>query len=131
MAYLNQVQLIGTVGNDPEVRTVQGGAKVASFRLATTERFKDRDGNRQEQTEWHQITVWNNKADFVEKFVHKGSNLFLEGKLRTRQWQDQQGNKRYSTEVVAENIQMLDKRSNNNIASAASSQANDDDLPWE
>jgi len=131
MAYLNQVQLIGTVGNDPEVRTVQGGAKVASFRLATTERFKDRDGNRQEQTEWHQITVWNNKADFVEKFVHKGSNLFLEGKLRTRQWQDQQGNKRYTTEVVADNIQMLDKRSNQNIASAATSEAGDDDLPWE
>lgn len=114
MAYLNQVQLIGAVGNDPEVRTLQGGAKVASFRLATTERFKDRDGNRQEQTEWHNITVWNGKADFVEKYVKKGNNLFISGKLSTRQWTDQSGNKRYSTEVVAENIQMLDRKPKEN-----------------
>ena len=110
MAYLNQVQLIGAVGNDPEVRTLQGGAKVASFRLATTERYKDRDGNQKEQTEWHSITVWNGKADFVEKYVKKGNNLFISGKLATRQWTDQSGNKRYSTEVVAENIQMLDRK---------------------
>ena len=114
MAYLNQVQLIGEVGNDPEVRTLQGGAKVASFRLATTERYKDRDGNQKEQTEWHSITVWNGKADFVEKYVKKGNNLFISGKLTTRQWTDQQGNKRYSTEVVADNIQMLDRKPKEN-----------------
>ena len=114
MAYLNSVNLIGAVGNDPEVRTLQGGAKVASFRLATTERYKDRDGNQKEQTEWHNITVWNGKADFVEKYVKKGNNIFISGKLATRQWTDQSGNKRYSTEVVAENIQMLDRKPKEN-----------------
>lgn len=114
MAYLNSVNLIGAVGNDPEVRTIQGGAKVASFRLATTERYKDRDGNQKEQTEWHNITVWNGKADFVEKYVKKGNNLFISGKLATRQWTDQSGNKRYTTEVVAENIQMLDRKPKEN-----------------
>ena len=114
MAYLNSVNLIGAVGNDPEVRTLQGGAKVASFRLATTERYKDRDGNQKEQTEWHNITVWNGKADFVEKYVKKGNNLFISGKLSTRQWTDQSGNKRYSTEVVADNIQMLDRKPKEN-----------------
>ena len=130
MAHLNQVHLIGTVGNDPEVRAIQGGAKVASFRLATTERYKDRDGNRQEQTEWHNITVWNNRADFVEKYIHKGSNLFIEGKLRTRQWTDQQGNKRYTTEVSAENIQLLDKPTGNQSAQPAQAE-NNDDLPFD
>lgn len=114
MAYLNSVNLIGAVGNDPEVRTLQGGAKVASFRIATTERYKDRDGNQKEQTEWHSITVWNGKADFVEKYVKKGNNLFISGKLSTRQWTDQSGNKRYTTEVVAENIQMLDRKPKEN-----------------
>ena len=130
MAHLNQVHLIGTVGNDPEVRAIQGGAKVSSFRLATTERYKDRDGNRQEQTEWHNITVWNNRADFVEKYIHKGSNLFIEGKLRTRQWTDQQGNKRYTTEVSAENIQLLDKPTGNQSAQPAQTE-NFDDLPFD
>ena len=130
MAHLNQVHLIGTVGNDPEVRAIQGGAKVASFRLATTERYKDRDGNRQEQTEWHNITVWNNRADFVEKYIHKGSNLFIEGKLRTRQWTDQQGNKRYTTEVSAENIQLLDKPTGSQSAQPAQAE-NFDDLPFD
>lgn len=114
MAYINQVQLIGAVGNDPEVRTFQGGAKVASFRLATTERYKDRDGNQKEQTEWHNITAWNGKADFVEKYVKKGNNLFISGKLTTRQWTDQSGNKRYTTEVVADNIQILDRKPKDN-----------------
>ena len=114
MAYLNQVQLIGAVGYDPEVRILQGGAKVASFRLATTERYKDRDGNQKEQTERHSITVWNGKADFVEKYVKKGNNLFISGKLATRRWTDQSGNKRYSTEVVADNIQMLDRKPKEN-----------------
>lgn len=131
MAYLNSVNLIGAVGNDPEVRTLQGGAKVASFRLATTERFKDREGNRQEQTEWHSIVSWNGKADFVEKYVKKGANLFISGRLKTRQWVDKDGNKRYSTEVAAENIQMLDKRGNNNIASALSTDDGNDDLPFD
>lgn len=110
MAYLNSVNLIGAVGNDPEVRTVQGGAKVATLRLATTERYKDRDGNKKEETEWHTIVVWNKTADFVEKYIRKGANLFVSGKLRTRQWTDQSGVKHYATEVVADNIQTLDRK---------------------
>ena len=119
MAHLNKVQLIGNVGNDPEIRYLDSNPqnpqkKVASFRLATTERYKDRGGNQKEQTEWHSITVWNGKADFVEKYVKKGNNLFISGKLSTRQWTDQSGNKRYTTEVVADNIQMLDRKPKEN-----------------
>ena len=114
---LNKVMLIGNVGNDPEVRYLESNpqnpaanVKVASFRLATTERFKDRSGELRENTEWHSITVWRNNADVVEKFVHKGSQVYIEGKLRTRQWTDQTGAKRYTTEVVADTLQLLGKR---------------------
>ena len=114
---MNKVMLIGNVGNDPEVRYLesnpqnpQANAKVASFRLATTERYRDRNGETRENTEWHNIVVWRNNADVVEKFVHKGSQIYIEGKLRTRQWTDQTGNKRYTTEVVADSIQLLGKR---------------------
>ena len=114
---LNKVMLIGNVGNDPEIRYLdsnpqgpQGNAKVASFRLATTERFRDRNGDVRENTEWHNIVAWRSSADLVEKFIHKGSQIYVEGKLRTRQWTDQQGNKRYTTEINADNIQLLGKR---------------------
>ena len=112
---LNKVMLIGNVGNDPEVRYLEStnpgnNAKVASFRLATTERFRDRNNELRENTEWHNIVVWRGNADVVEKFVRKGSQLYIEGKLRTRQWNDQTGNKRYTTEVVADTLQLLGKR---------------------
>ena len=114
---LNKVMLIGNVGNDPEIRYLdsnpqspQGNAKVASFRLATTERYRDRNGETRENTEWHSIVAWRSNADLVEKFVHKGSQIYIEGKLRTRQWTDQTGNKRFTTEVQADNIQLLGKR---------------------
>ena len=114
---LNKVMLIGNVGNDPEVRYLESNpqnpaanAKVASFRLATTERYRDRSGELRENTEWHSIVVWRNNADVVEKYVHKGSQVYIEGKLRTRQWTDQTGNKRYTTEVVADSLQLLGKR---------------------
>ena len=119
MASINKVILIGNVGNDPEIRYLdtnpqapQGNSKVASFRLATSERYKDRNGESRENTEWHSIVAWGAKADIVEKFVHKGSQIYIEGRLRTRQWTDQQGNKRYTTEVQADHIQMLDRREN-------------------
>jgi len=127
MAYLNQVQLIGNVGNDPEVREVQGGSKVASFRLATTERYTDRNGEKQSNTDWHNIVAWNKTAEIIEKLVRKGANLFIAGKLKTRQWQDQQGNKRYTTEVAVENIQILDRRTD----APASSQTEEEDLPFD
>ena len=114
---LNKVMLIGNVGNDPEIRYLdsnpqspQGNTKVASFRLATTERYRDRNGETRENTEWHSIVAWRSNADLVEKFVHKGSQIFIEGKLRTRQWTDQTGNKRFTTEIQADNIQLLGKR---------------------
>ena len=135
MAHLNKVQLIGNVGNDPEIRyldnnNAQGQPnKVASFRMATTERYKDRNGQIQSKTEWHNIVIWNGKATVVEKFVHKGSNIYVEGKLTTRQWTDQQGNKRYTTEVAVENLQLLDKPSNGNQPTAQTE--NFDDLPFD
>ena len=114
---LNKVLLIGNVGNDPEIRYLdsnpqgpQGNAKVASFRLATTERFRDRSGETRENTEWHNIVAWRSTADLVERFVHRGSQIYVEGRLRTRQWTDQSGNKRYTTEIQADNIQLLGRR---------------------
>ena len=114
---LNKVMLIGNVGNDPEVRYLESNpqnpaanVKVASFRLATTERYRDRSGELRENTEWHSVVVWRNNADVAEKFVHKGSQVYIEGKLRTRQWTDQTGGKRYTTEVVADTLQLLGKR---------------------
>ena len=114
---LNKVMLIGNVGKEPEIRYLesgpqgpQGNVKVASFRLATTERYRDRNGEVRENTEWHNIVAWRSNADLVEKFVHKGSQIYIEGRLRTRQWTDQSGNKRFTTEVQADNIQLLGKR---------------------
>lgn len=113
---LNKVMLIGNVGQDPSVRYLdsnsQGGPapKVATFTLATTERFRDRSGNLQENTEWHNIVAWRALADTAEKFIRKGSQIYVEGRLRTRSWTDQGGNKRYTTEVLADNIQLLGRR---------------------
>lgn len=113
---LNKVMLIGNVGQDPTVRYLEGNtanganAKVATFTLATSERYRDRAGNTQENTEWHNIVAWRGLADTCEKFVKKGTQLYVEGHLRTRNWTDQQGQKRYVTEIVADNIQLLGRR---------------------
>lgn len=106
---LNKVILIGNVGKDPEVRFV-GTDKVANFTLATTETWKDRNGEKKENTEWHNIVVWRNSADVVEKYVKKGSQLYVEGKLTTRKWKDQSGNERYTTEIQAQSIQLLGRK---------------------
>ena len=110
---LNKVMLIGNVGGEPSVRYLEGNAKVASFTLATTERFKDRNGETRDNTEWHNIVAWRATADVVEKFVHKGTQLYVEGKLRTRNYTDQQGNKKYVTEIMADTIQLLGRKSDN------------------
>ena len=114
---LNKVMLIGNVGKDPEVRYLegnaqspQGNAKVASFPLATTERYRDRNGEIRENTEWHNIVAWRGLADTCEKYVRRGSQLYIEGRIRTRSWNDQTGNKRYTTEIVADSIQLLGRR---------------------
>ena len=110
--------LIGNVGKDPEVRYLEGnnGAKVATFTLATTERYKDRNGDIRENTEWHNIVAWRNTADVVEKYVRKGTQLYIEGRIRSRSWEDQNGNKRYITEIVADTLQLLGKKSDNPAA---------------
>ncbi len=113
---LNKVMLIGNVGRDPEVRYLDGqsgSAKVATFTLATTERYRDRNNELRENTEWHNIVAWRGNADVCEKYVRKGTQLFIEGRIRTRSWDDQTGNKRYTTEIIADNLQMLGKKSDN------------------
>ena len=112
---LNKAMLIGNVGRDPEVRYLEGnnGAKVATFTLATTERYRDRNGETRENTEWHNIVAWRNTADVVERFVKKGTQLYIEGRIRTRSWDDQTGNKRYTTEIIADTLQLLGKKSDN------------------
>ena len=106
----NKVILIGNVGKDPEVRHLETGAAVASFTLATTERYKNRNGELQDQTEWHNIVCWRNLAELSEKYIKKGAQIFVEGKIRTRSWADQTGAKRYTTEIVADNIRLLDRK---------------------
>lgn len=120
--------LIGNVGKDPEIRYLDGGgqnnpnAKVANFTLATSERYRDRNGNPQERTEWHNIVAWRNSADIAEKYVKKGTQLYIEGKLRTRDWTDQSGNKRYTTEVYVDSMQLLGRKSDNPGASEGGQQ---------
>ena len=116
---LNKVMLIGNVGRDPEVRYLEGnaqngqGTKVATFTLATSERYRDRSGELRENTEWHNIVAWRNSADVAEKFVRKGTQLYIEGRLRTRSWTDQSGAKRYTTEITVDNMQLLGRREDN------------------
>jgi len=104
---VNKVILVGNLGKDPELRYTPSGAAVANFSMATTENYKDRDGNRQTKTEWHNIVVWRQLAEICGKYLHKGKQVYIEGKLQTRKWQDRDGNDRYTTEIVADQMQML------------------------
>lgn len=117
---VNKVILIGNVGLDPEVRTTEGGVKVARVRLATTERLFDRASNEtKEHTEWHTITLWRGLADVVDRFVRKGSQIYIEGRLRTREWMDKDNNKRYTTEILADTMNLLGRRSDNPASDGA------------
>lgn len=112
---VNKVILVGNVGIDPEVRTIESGAKVARVRLATTERIYDRQANSTtEHTEWHTVTLWRGLADVVDRYVRKGSQIYIEGSLRTREWTDNSGQKRYTTEVLASDMKLLGRRGDNN-----------------
>lgn len=102
--------LIGNLGKDPEVQLLEGNIAVAKFPLATTETFKDRSGKLVSQTEWHTVVLWRGLADLAQKFLHKSSLVYIEGRLRTRNWEDKDGVKKYITEVVGENLIMLDKK---------------------
>ena len=111
MAGVNKVILVGNLGKDPEVRHLEGGVSVAHFTLATNEYYKDKQGNRVERTEWHNISAWRGLADMADKFLKKGQQVYIEGKLRTRQYQDKDQQTRYITEIIADEISMLGGRS--------------------
>ena len=110
MAGVNKVILVGNLGKDPEVRHLDGGNSVANFTLATNEYYKDKEGARVERTEWHNISAWRGLAELAEKYLKKGSQVYVEGKLRTRQYQDKDQQTRYITEVIAEEISLLGNR---------------------
>lgn len=110
MKGLNKVMLIGNVGADPVLKTIEGDVKVARFSIATSESYKDENGKLNISTEWHNIILWRGLASFAEKHVHKDSMLFVEGKIKTRSYEDKEGVKKYVTEIIAENINLLDKK---------------------
>ncbi|MEE4313920.1 MAG: single-stranded DNA-binding protein [Desulfofustis sp.] len=107
---INKAIIIGNLGADPEMRFTQSGAPVATFNVATTERWKDQSGAQQESTEWHRIVAWRKLAEICGEYLHKGSKVYIEGKIQTRKWQDQSGNDRWTTEIVAREMKMLDRR---------------------
>ncbi len=107
MAGVNKVILLGNLGKDPEVRYLDNGVAVANFSLATTESYKNKEGERVSQTEWHNIVLWRGLAEVAEKYLKKGSSVYIEGKIRTRKWEDKDGNTRYNTEILADNMTML------------------------
>src|ERR1700761_5222139 len=110
MRGVNKVVLIGNLGKDPDLQYLEGNIAVAKFPLATTETFKDKNGNLISQTEWHTVVLWRGLAELAQKYLHKGSLVFIEGRIRTRNWEDKDKNRRFSTEIVGDNLVMLDKR---------------------
>lgn len=110
---LNKVELIGRVGNDPEVRQLDGGQKVASFSLATSEKYTDKSGVKQEKTEWHSCKCWGKTSDIVEKYIKKGALLFIEGKITYGKYTNKDGNEVKTTDIMVNNVQMLDSRKSN------------------
>ena len=135
---VNKVILIGNLGKDPEVRRLESGAVVAKFSIATSESYRDKDGNWQEQTEWHDIVVWRALAERAEQSLKKGMTIYLEGKLTLRTWQDQEGKNRKTTEVVADYFRILDRKQGGHQTGTAqpaepsyeSDGAQENDLPF-
>jgi len=136
---INKVMLIGNLGSDPELRFTPSGVQVANFSLATTESWIDKSGERQERAEWHRIVLWRRLAEIAGQYLKKGSKIYIEGKLQTRSWEDQNGQKRYTTEVVANSMEMLDggqatvaevDMAYNAREAAASGVPSDDGLPF-
>lgn len=137
---VNKVVLIGNSGQDPEVRHLDSGVAVANFNLATNENYKDKNGERVTQTEWHRIVLWRGLAEVAEKYVKKGELLYIEGKLRTRSWDDKDGIKRYTTEIYADEMKMLGRKPAQDVTREADEAgqvegadvepAENDDLPF-
>ncbi|MDQ2862558.1 MAG: single-stranded DNA-binding protein [Bacteroidota bacterium] len=111
MRGVNRVMLIGNLGKDPEIQYLEGNIPVANFPLATTENYKDKTGKLISQTEWHNIVLWRGLAELAQKYLHKSSLVYIEGRLKTRHWEDREHNKKVATEIIADNVIMLDKRS--------------------
>jgi single-strand DNA-binding protein len=132
MGGLNKAMLIGNLGKDPEVKVLENGAKIATFPLATSESFKDRDGNKQTRTEWHNIVLWRGLADVAELYCRKGGQVYIEGRLSTRKWDDKEGHTRYTTEIIGDQMILL-TRADSQIPSSSSpapSQESPADLPY-
>jgi single-strand DNA-binding protein len=110
MASINKVILIGNLGADPEMRSTPSGQPVVSLRLATNERWTGKNGEQNERTEWHRIVVWGKQAEICNEYLRKGRQVYVEGRIQTREWQDKEGQKRYTTEIVAQTVQMLGSR---------------------
>ena len=110
MASVNKVILVGNLGRDPELRYIQSGQAVANFSLATSDRWRDKEGNNQERTEWHRIVVWGKSAENCAQYLQKGRSVYIEGRLQTREWEDKDGNKRQTTETIAQTVQFLGGR---------------------
>lgn len=121
MAGVNKVIILGNLGIDPEVRTLESGAKLARLRIATSESYTNREGQRVENTEWHNVTVWRQLADIAEKYLFKGRQVYIEGKLQTRSWKDAEGNDRYTTEIVGDKLQLIGGRPDSNDSGAQKS----------
>lgn len=117
MRGINKVMLIGNLGKDPDVQQLEGNIAVAKFPLATTETYKDRSGKLVAQTEWHTVVLWRGLAELAQKYLHKGSLIYVEGKLRTRSWEDKEGHKKFATEIVGDNLIMLDKKMDSSSSS--------------
>jgi len=107
MTGVNKVILLGRLGRDPEVRYTPSGTAVANFSIATSEQWNNKDGEKQERTEWHKIVAWKRLGEICGEYLHKGSQVYIEGRIQTKSWEDRDGNKRYTTEVIAQNMQML------------------------
>ena len=138
---INKVILVGNVGKDPEVRHLDSGVAVTTFPLATSESYKNKEGQKVTNTEWHNVVLWRGLAEVAEKYVKKGNPLYIEGKIRTRSWDDKDGNKRYTTEIVTDVMQMLGSKQSSEDAAASASEstsavdienipAGEDDLPF-
>ena len=110
MRGVNRVMLIGNLGKDPDMQFLEGNIAVAKFSLATTETYKDRSGKLISQTEWHTVVLWRGLAELAQKYLHKGSLVYIEGRLKTRSWEDKESNKKFATEVVGDNLSVLEKR---------------------
>lgn len=128
---LNKAIIQGNIGTKPEIRFTKQGRAVCNFNVATSDSFKDKNGEKQEHTEWHRIVVWGKTAEHCAKYLDKGSNVLVEGRLQTRKWDDNDGNKRYTTEIIASNVQFLNKPSDKNQSEEMpQASVSNDDIPF-